>query len=322
MIKKILITGGAGYIGSVLSSFFLDKGYQVVILDDLSVGKKLAIDLRADFISGSILDLELMTNILVGVDVVVHFAAKSLVEQSVQNPDLYFRVNVSGTQLLIEAMKSCGVQKIIFASSSAVYGNAKQFPINENVECLPINPYGETKLECEKLLTEYSKEGISAISFRFFNIGGAYKNKLGDWIKENRDHETHLIPKIIKHLKTVYPAEKLLIHGTNWSTSDGSCVRDYLHVNDLVAAHLQAFSDFENSKHKIYNLGSGIGSSVFDIIKLAEELTGKKITTRIVQSREGDVAISYADIQKVRGEIHWSPTHSLKDILLSSWYGF
>lgn len=322
MIKKILITGGAGYIGSVLSSYLLDKGYQVVVLDDLSVGKKTAIDFRASFIPGSILDFELMTDILVGVDVVIHLAAKSLVGESVESPDLYFRVNVSGTQLLIEAMKLCGVQKIIFASSSAVYGNAEKFPIDENVKCSPINPYGATKLEGEKLLTEYSKKGISAISFRFFNISGAYKNKLGYWINENRDNETHLIPKIVKHLKTVCQAEKFLIFGTNWPTSDGSCVRDYLHVNDLAAAHLKAFSYFENSKHKIYNLGSGIGSSVFNVIDLAQELTEKKVISRVVQPRAGDAAISYADIQKVCAEINWSPKLSLKDILLSSWYGF
>jgi len=321
MINKILITGGAGYIGSVLTAYLLDQNYQVVVLDDLSVGKSSAVDSRATFIKGSILDIGILNKALFGVDLVIHCAAKSLVGESVEKPELYHQVNVEGTRHLLAAMKDKGISNIIFSSTCAVYGQPQKVPINEHQECNPINPYGKTKLRCDELLSEATKSGIAAISFRFFNISGSYKTTLGIWINEERDFETHLIPQLLKQLLNEDLSGEIYVFGDKWPTPDGSCIRDYLHVQDLAQAHLLALDTLEKGVHKVYNLGSTHGSSVFEVINTAKEITLGSLKTLISKPRPGDPPVLLADISKAKAELNWSPRFTLKDIITSSWQG-
>jgi len=321
MIKKILITGGAGYIGSVLTAYLLDQNYQVVVLDDLSVGKSSSVDSRATFITGSILDIGILNKALFGVDLVIHCAAKSLVGESVEKPELYHQVNVEGTRNLLAAMKDKGISNIIFSSTCAVYGQPQKVPINENQECNPISPYGKTKLRCDELLSEATKTGIAAISFRFFNVSGSYKTTLGNWINEERDIETHLIPLLLRQLLKEELSGEIYVFGDEWPTPDGSCIRDYLHVQDLAQAHLLALDTLEKGVHKVYNLGSTHGSSVFEVINTAKDVTLRSLKTLISKPRPGDPPVLLADISKAKAELNWSPRFTLKDIVTSSWQG-
>jgi UDP-glucose 4-epimerase len=321
MIQKILITGGAGYIGSILSAYMLDQGYQVVVLDDLSVGKLQNVDKRAKFIEGSILSRQSLQNALLGIDLVIHCAAKSLVGESVEKPDLYYQVNTEGTKQLLTVMKELNVLNIVFSSSCAVYGQPEHLPISEQTLCKPVSPYGATKLACDQLLENEGVNGFAAISFRFFNVGGSYKTTLGNWINETRDLETHLIPNLIKQLASEGQVGTINVFGDRWPTKDGSCIRDYLHVEDLARAHLLAIKQLKIGEHKIYNLGAGDGSSVFEVINTAQEVTARIIKSLIVEPRSGDPAVLLADIKKARTELNWQPQFTLKDIITSSWQG-
>jgi UDP-glucose 4-epimerase len=321
MVKKILVTGGAGYIGSVLTSYLLDKDYQVVVLDDLSVGKLSAVDKRATFVNGSILDRSTLDKALTGINLVIHCAAKSLVGESVEKPELYKQVNIEGTKQLLIAMSEHKITSIIFSSSCAVYGQPEQLPITEQAVCSPVSPYGQTKLACDELLKDAAKVGMAAISFRFFNVGGSYKTTLGNWINEEREVETHLIPKLLKQLSVKDSLVEIAVFGDKWATADGSCIRDYLHVADLATAHLLAISNLQKGVHKIYNLGSTHGSSVFEVINTTQEVTSRKIKSVITDPRPGDPAVLLADISKAKDELNWSPKFTLKDILTSSWQG-
>lgn len=321
MIKKILITGGTGYIGSVLASYLLDKDFQVVVLDDLSVGKLSSVDKRATFINGSILDRGSLDKALTGVDLVIHCAAKSLVGESVEKPELYSQVNIEGTKQLLAAMSDQKITNIIFSSSCAVYGQPKKLPITEQAACNPVSPYGQTKLVGDQLLSEAAKAGVAVISFRFFNVGGSYKTTLGNWVNEEREVETHLIPKLLKQLSNSDLPGEIAVFGDKWLTADGSCIRDYLHVADLAAAHLLAINNLQKGVHKIYNLGSARGSSVFEVINITLEVTSRKIKTIVTDPRPGDPAILLADIDKAKVELNWSPKFTLRDIVESSWQG-
>ena len=321
MIRKVLITGGAGYIGSILTAYMLDQGYQVVVLDDLSVGKLQNVDKRAKFIKGSILSRLSLQEALLGIDLVIHCAAKSLVGESVEKPDLYYQVNTEGTKQLLTVMKELNVFNIIFSSSCAVYGQPEHLPISEHTSCKPVSPYGATKLACDQLLADEEGNGFAAISFRFFNVGGSYKTTLGNWINETRDVETHLIPNLIKQLASEGQVGTINVFGDRWPTLDGSCIRDYLHVEDLARAHLLAIKQLKIGEHKIYNLGAGDGSSVFEVINTAQEVTARSIKSLIVEPRSGDPAVLLADIKKARTELNWQPQFTLKDIIASSWQG-
>jgi len=321
MIGKVLITGGAGYIGSILTAYMLDQGFQVVVLDDLSVGKLQNVDKRAKFIEGSILSKQSVQVALVGIDLVIHCAAKSLVGESVEKPDLYNQINIEGTKQLLAVMKELNVLNIIFSSSCAVYGQPEHLPISEHTLCKPVSPYGATKLACDHLLADEAANGLAAISFRFFNVGGSYKTSLGDWINETRDVETHLIPSLIKQLASKGQEGTIKVYGDKWPTSDGSCIRDYLHVEDLARAHLLALKQLKTGEHKIYNLGAGHGYSVFEVINTAQKVTARSIKRLIVEPRSGDPAVLLADIGKAGAELNWQPQFPLKDIVASSWQG-
>ena len=321
MIGKVLITGGAGYIGSILTAYMLDQGYEVVVLDDLSVGKLHNVDKRAKFIQGSILSKQSLQEALVGIDLVIHCAAKSLVGESVEKPDLYHQVNIESTKLLLSVMKELNVLNIIFSSSCAVYGEPERLPISEQTLCEPVSPYGATKLACDNLLADETLNGLAAISFRYFNVGGSYKTSLGNWINETRDVETHLIPILIKQLASKEQDGTIKVFGDKWPTPDGSCIRDFLHIVDLAKAHLLAIEQLKVGEHKIYNLGAGHGSSVFEVINTAQQVTARSIKTLIVEPRSGDPAVLLADIEKAGTELNWQPQFTLKDIVASSWQG-
>ncbi len=321
MKSRILVTGGAGFIGSIISSYLLDNNYEVVIIDDLSTGEKSAIDERATFYQGSILDKSYLIESLGGIDTVIHCAAKSIIDESVNKPELYEQVNHQGTKLILEVMSHIGVKKIIFSSTAAVYGDAQAQPIFESSVLAPLNPYGQSKIKCERVLDEKVTEGLSAISFRYFNVAGSYKNKLGKLFFENHENESHLIPKILNKLSRGHNEAKVDIYGDKWNTSDGSCIRDYLHVKDLAHAHLLALDKLTKSEHQIINLGSGRGYSVLEVIDQIDKSVGAKLNRNICPARSGDPAVLLADISLAKVKLGWQPTLGLSEIILDSWQG-
>ena len=321
MSQKLLITGGAGFIGSVLTAYLLDHGYEVVVVDDLSTGHSKTIDSRASFIQASILDKAALVEALAGVKTVIHCAAKSLVEESVSSPELYHQVNTEGTRVLLEAMSEAKVSNIIFSSTAAVYGDSKIQPIQESGEINPVNPYGKSKIASERLISASCSNGFAAITFRYFNVAGSYQSSSGQLHIEDHKNETHLIPKILKNYIKNKEKAQVEIYGDSWPTNDGSCIRDYLHVADLAAAHLLALDALENGVNKVFNLGSGSGYSVFEVINEIEKVVEGKLSKVITPNRPGDPAVLLADIDKARKELGWVPKADLNQIIFDSWQG-
>ena len=321
MKSKVLITGGSGYIGSAISAYLLDNGYAVAVVDDLSTGNKEAIDKRATFHSGSILDKSFLIEVLNGIDTVIHCAAKSLVEESFASSQLYSQINTDGTNTLLNAMTQSGVNKVIFSSTAAVYGDANDNPLLENSKINPINPYGQSKYEAEKLVAEFAKKGNAAVTFRYFNVAGSYKSDNGELLVENHKNETHLIPKILKNTLRNGVDSKVEIYGNDFLTKDGTCIRDYLHVQDLAHAHLLAIKKLEIGESKVFNLGSGIGYSVLEVLDEIESVMGVKLNRVISPARKGDPAVLLAAIDKAKNQLGWKPEASLNEIIASSWQG-
>jgi UDP-glucose 4-epimerase len=321
MKQRLLITGGAGFIGSVLTAYLLDHGYEVVVVDDLSSGHRKAIDSRASFIQVSILDTPTLVKALVGVNTVIHCAAKSLVEESVLKPELYKQINTEGTKVLLEAMNEANVLNIIFSSTASVYEDSKIQPIIESSEIKPVNPYGQSKVEAERLISGFCSNGFAGVTFRYFNISGSYKSSVGKLFIEDHKDETHLIPKIIKNYIENKEKTQVEIYGSNWPTKDGSCIRDYLHVTDLAHAHLLALDALEAGKNKVFNLGSGTGNSVFEVISEIEIEVGAKLNRVITPPRAGDPAVLLASIDKAIQDLGWIPKANLNQIISSSWQG-
>ena len=308
---RILVTGGAGYIGATAVAMLLDAGYQVTVLDDLSTGHEDCVPAEAKFVKGSLLSDADLEHALDGCDAVMHFAAKSLVGESVEKPDLYQQVNVGGSKALFEKMKAKGINKIVLSSTAATYGEPKRIPISESDEPAPKNPYGATKLEIDRLV---AVAGFSAISLRYFNVAGALKSKSG-WLAERHNPETHLIPNILKATESA----PVKIFGTDWPTEDGTCIRDYIHVVDLIEAHIKALENLPTGKHEIINLGSGDGYSVKQVIAAAEKALGQKIPAIASQRRAGDPAILIADISKAKSYLNWQPTNGIDQMVLDTW---
>ena len=321
MKQRVLITGGAGFIGSVLTAYLIDNGHEVVVVDDLSTGHSDAIDTRATFIQASIHDKSAIVEALNGVETVIHCAAKSLVEESVSNPELYDQVNSAGTAVLLEAMAQAKVFNIIFSSTAAVYGDSKIQPIAESSVVNPVNPYGQSKVKAENLISNFCKDGFSAVTFRYFNVAGSYQSQSGQRFVEEHKNETHLIPKIIKSYLKNSDQFKVEIYGDSWPTADGSCVRDYLHVEDLAHAHLLALTDLEKGANKVFNLGSGVGYSVLEVITEIEKVIGGKLERIITKPRPGDPAVLLAAVDKAKDELGWVPGANLRQIVLDSWLG-
>ena len=321
MSQKLLITGGAGFIGSVLTAYLLDHGYEVVIVDDLSTGHSKILDSRASFIQASILEKPALIEALVGVNIVIHCAAKSLVEESVSSPDQYSQVNTEGTRVLLEAMSEAGVLNIIFSSTAAVYGDSKIQPITESGEIHPVNPYGKSKIGAERLISTFCSYGFAAITFRYFNVAGSYQSSTGQLFLEDHKNETHLIPRIMRNYIKNKEKTQTEIYGDTWPTKDGSCIRDYLHVTDLAHAHLLALDAIKVGKNQVFNLGSGIGYSVFEVINEIENVVEGKLSKVITSNRPGDPAVLLADIDKARKELGWMPKADLNLIIFDSWQG-
>ena len=321
MKRKILITGGAGFIGSVISSYLLDNEYEVAVIDDLSTGNKSALDKRATFFQGSILDKSFLATALTSVDAVIHCAAKSIVEESVKKPELYEKVNSQGTKVLLDVMSQAGISKIIFSSTAAVYGEAKTQPIPENAALSALNPYGQSKIKCEEEIGKKVVDGLAAITFRYFNVAGSYKNSLGKVFFENHENESHLIPKILNKLNKDDKEVTVDVYGDMWQTPDGSCIRDYLHIKDLAHAHLLALNKLTKGEHQIVNLGSGKGYSVFEVIDQIDKSVGVKLNRNICPTRLGDPAVLLADISKAKEVLGWQPKSGLAEIIADSWQG-
>ena len=289
----------------------LDAGYEVVVIDDLSTGHADSLPAEVKFVKGSLLSDSDLDNALEGCDAVLHFAAKSLVGESVEKPALYEQVNVGGSKALFAKMKEHGISKIVLSSTAATYGEPKRVPISENDEPAPKNPYGATKLEIDRMV---AASGFSAISLRYFNVAGAYKSKIG-WLAERHNPETHLIPNVLRATE----AAPVKIFGTDWPTADGTCIRDYIHVVDLIEAHIRALENLPQGKHEIINLGSGDGYSVKEVISAAEKAVGHKIAAIESARRAGDPAVLIADITKARTFLNWSPTRNMDQMVLDTW---
>jgi len=309
---KVLVTGGAGYIGSVLVDRLITGGHLVNVIDDLSNGYSENIHKGAKFFQGSILDTELLNKALDQREVVLHLGAKIRVEEGESKPELYKQVNIEGTLNLLKLCKEKGISKFVFASTAAVYGNPEDFPVTESSKEAPVNVYGQTKLEIDKYLAKNAvDQGISAISFRFFNVGGALKNTEGKWLKIKHEGATHLIPSILRSSEE----KPLSIFGNDWPTSDGTPVRDFVHVLDLADALVKSLTHLDKPGHKIINLGTATGSTVLEVIKAAEGALGRKINFKFDNKRAGD---SYALVtsNKIAKEIlGWQPIKSLANIL-------
>ena len=304
---RVLVTGGTGYIGSTAVEILLTQGFEISILDDCSTGHADTVPAGVRFVQGSLLNSAEVAEALTGCDAVMHFAGKSLVGESVEKPDLYHSVNVDGTRILLDEMHKQKIGKIVFSSSAATYGEPKVVPILETSETIPTNPYGATKLAIDHMITaEAAAHGISAASLRYFNVAGALKADRG-WLAERHNPETHLIPNVLRST-TENPVK---IFGTDWPTEDGTCIRDYVHVIDLIVAHIKALESLEKPGHEIYNLGSGSGYSVREVVAAASAAKGDQIPFLDSPRRAGDPAVLIADIAKAQSKLSWKPSRDL-----------
>ena len=311
---RVLVTGGTGYIGSTAVEILRNQGFDISILDDCSMGHADTVPPGVRFTQGSLLNSAEVAQALTDCDAVMHFAGKSLVGESVEKPDLYHSVNVDGTRILLDEMHKQSISKIVFSSSAATYGEPKVVPILETSETKPTNPYGATKLAIDQMITEESAtHGISAASLRYFNVAGALKAGRG-WLAERHNPETHLIPNVLR--STVDNPVK--IFGTDWPTADGTCIRDYVHVVDLIEAHLKALNSLGKRGHEIYNLGSGSGYSVREVVAAASAAIGHQIPFVDSPRRAGDPAVLIADISKAKSHLEWQPTRDLNTMVLDT----
>ena len=312
---KVLVTGGAGYIGSVLVDRLITEGHQVNIIDDLSNGFIENIHKDAVFIEGSILENNILNDALDGVEAVFHLAAKIRVEEGESKPDLYNSVNVDGTLNLLKLCKETGIKKFIFASTAAVYGNPEDFPVTEKSTEAPVNVYGKTKLEVDRYLKQNAAIfGISSISFRFFNAGGGYKNSAGKWLRIKHEGATHLIPSIL-HSSDVKP---LAIYGNDWPTHDGTPIRDFIHVSDLANALVKSLNFLSKPGNTIINLGTATGSTVLEVIQTAESALNHKIHYKFTDRRPGDSFALVTSRDKAKEMLGWQPIKSLTEILIDA----
>jgi UDP-glucose 4-epimerase len=312
---NILVTGGAGYIGSITARRLIEKGYNVVILDNLSRGNKFSLSENISFINCDIADEELVSGAInkYQIDAVIHFAAFAYVGESVENPELYFNNNLKKGLILLETLRKNNVKKIIFSSTCATYGDPEEIPITENEKQAPINPYGLTKLLFERALLVHNKNyGLKFIALRYFNACGAAYD-----IGENHSPETHLIPLILD--VALNKRENIKIFGTDYPTPDGTCIRDYIHVLDLAEAHILALENLDNIDHSFYNLGTGQGNSVKEVIQVCRDITKHSIPTVEVPRREGDPPVLVADSTKISKELGWKPHYDIYDIVKDAW---
>ena len=310
---KLLVTGGAGYVGSVCAAHLVDAGHDVVVLDDLSTGHRDAVPPGARLVEADLAQAadEVLAE---GFDGVLHFAAKSLVGESVQRPELYWRGNVVKTVELLDAMVHHGTPRLVFSSSAATYGEPEQVPIPEDAPTRPTNPYGASKLAIDNAISGYARaHGIAATSLRYFNVAGAHGR-----IGERHVVETHLIPLVLQ--VATGQREVVRIFGDDWPTADGTCVRDYIHVDDLAAAHLLALGAGRPGEHAVYNLGSGSGFSVREVVEVCRAVTGHPVPAVVAPRRGGDPAVLVASSAAAMAELGWRPEKTdLTTIVGDAW---
>jgi UDP-glucose 4-epimerase len=317
---RIAVTGGAGYIGSVVALQLARVGHEVTVLDDLSKGHEAAVPSEAGvgFVRVDLLDAERLVEVVArGYDGVLHFAALSLVGESVQQPGRYYRANLAGTLNLLDAMRAAGVSRLVFSSTAAVYGEPEEVPIPETAPTCPTNPYGGSKLAADQLIGFFAgAHGLRATSLRYFNVAGAS----GDF-GEDHDPETHLIPLVLG--AALGEKENVKIFGTDYPTPDGTAVRDYIHVEDLGRAHLLALETADRAEygeHRIYNLGNGAGFSVREVVEAARRVTGRQIEAVESPRRAGDPPVLVASSDKIRAELGWIPEKpSLEAMISDAW---
>jgi UDP-glucose 4-epimerase len=313
---RVLVTGGAGYIGSVVAAQLLADGHEVVVVDDLSTGHPDAVPPGAVFYELPITALDPVLGDW-DIEAVIHFAAKSLVGESAKNPALYWRNNVVGTVALLDSLRAFGVDRIVFSSSAATYGESDVQPISEDAPARPTNPYGATKLAIDLALSDYARSyGMAAVSLRYFNVAGALKTTGGQWFGERHDPETHLIPNALRAV--IDTGEPLSVFGTDYPTPDGTCVRDYIHVIDLGEAHLRALSVAEAGRHHIVNLGSGSGYSVREVISTIADVVGADVPAVEKARRPGDPPVLVAANERAFTLLGWRPTRSLRDMIANA----
>ncbi|WP_257349008.1 UDP-glucose 4-epimerase GalE [Pseudalkalibacillus decolorationis] len=318
----VLVCGGAGYIGSHAVVQLLDENEEVIVVDNLEKGYNEAILAGASFYHGDLRSQQFIDQVFEEnrIDSVIHFAGNSLVGESVMDPLKYYDNNISSTISLLRAMAKYDVKDIVFSSTAAVYGEPEQIPVSEDAQTLPTNPYGETKLAIEKMLKWSERAyGIRYVSLRYFNVAGA--DPLGR-IGEDHRPETHLIPIVLEVAQG--KREKVMIYGDDYSTNDGTCIRDYIHVNDLVGAHLLAIKKLKKSRESaVYNLGNGKGFSVKEVIDVARKVTNHSIPTEIAPRRAGDPAKLVASSKKAVRELGWEPGYAdLETIIQTAWTWF
>ncbi|MFC5994945.1 UDP-glucose 4-epimerase GalE [Pseudonocardia hispaniensis] len=310
---KLLVTGGAGYVGSVCAAHLVAAGHDVVVLDDLSTGHRDAVPDGCRFVEGDLAELsgEVLAD---GFDGVLHFAARSLVGESVQRPEIYWDGNVVTSLRLLEAMRAHGTPRLVFSSTAATYGEPEQVPIREDAPTRPTNPYGASKLAIDHMITSYAAaHGLAATSLRYFNVAGAH-GRYG----ERHAVETHLIPIVLQ--VAAGQREAVQIYGDDWNTPDGTCIRDYIHVDDLADAHLRALEHSRPGRHTIYNLGNGRGFSVREVIEACRAVTGHPIPAAPAPRRPGDPAVLVASSERAKAELGWHPVRAeLSGIVADAW---
>ena len=317
-LLKVLVTGGAGYIGSHFVKMLIEKGHQPLVVDNLSRGHIEAVPQDVLFEDIDILDTDTLSYIIRThlPDAVVHFAAYAYVGESVENPGVYYQNNVAGSLNLIRLCAENGVKNFIFSSTCSIYGNPDKVPISEKEPSNPINPYANTKLIIEMMLKDFeTANGMKYVALRYFNAAGA--DPSGS-IGESHNPEPHLIPIILK--TALGKRKKVSVFGIDYNTEDGTCIRDYIHVNDLADAHLKSINYLNSGNESaIINLGTGKGNSVLEIIEKAKTITNKEIPFEIVERRAGDPAVLVADNKKAKDLLNWSPEYSIEEIIETAW---
>ncbi|MER7990385.1 UDP-glucose 4-epimerase GalE [Streptomyces noursei] len=311
-MSTYLVTGGAGYVGSVVAQHLLEAGHAVTVLDNLSTGFRQAVPAGATFVEGDIRDAHRWLD--ASYDAVLHFAAFSQVGESVQQPEKYWTNNVGGTMELLAAMRTAGVRTLVFSSTAATYGEPVNTPITETDPTAPTSPYGATKLAVDHMITgEAAAHGLAAVSLRYFNVAGAYGSH-----GERHDPESHLIPLVLQVAQGRRDA--ISVYGDDYPTPDGTCVRDYLHVADLAEAHLLAVAAARPGEHLICNLGNGNGFSVREVIETVRKVTGHPIPEVTAARRDGDPAVLVASARTATDRLGWRPTRTdLADIIADAW---
>jgi UDP-glucose 4-epimerase len=314
---RLLVTGGAGYIGSVVSAMLVDAGHDVTILDDLSRGHRSALPDRAEHVHVDLQDREATLRALAhadGYDGVMHFAALALVGESVEHPERYWRQNVGGTLNLLDAMRGTGVRRLVFSSTCATYGQPDDVPISERTPTAPTNPYGASKLAADRMISdECAAHGLGAVSLRYFNVAGA-RGAQG----EDHDPETHIVPNVLRAALGKLPHVE--VYGTDYPTPDGTAIRDYIHVEDLGRAHILALEAAQTFEHRIYNLGNGEGFSVNQVVEAGRQVTGRVIEAIEAPRRPGDPPVLVAASDRIQQELGWTPSKpELSTMIADAW---